>query len=102
MARPNEVFSATKINSVMCAKFQGISLEFSNFQNSGTKKNVVNSLNHNSNIDTCVQCIITDPNLVFLLKPSDSVTCGKFEMISMQYDDFPNQQRYHWEGPWKL
>ena len=36
---------------------------------------------------------------IFSLRDSDSVMCGKFQVIPMQYDDFPNQQRYHREGP---
>ena len=28
--------------------------------------------------------------------------CAKFWRISIEYDDFPDEQRYHREGPWKL
>ena len=48
-----------------------------------------------------LQYIISGPNLVFLSKASDLVMCAKFQMISMQYGDMSNEQRYHREGPWK-
>ena len=28
--------------------------------------------------------------------------CEKFQMISMRYDDFLNEDSYYREGPWKL
>ena len=37
----------------------------------------------------------------FSLEASDSVTCEKYQMISMRYDHFLNEQSYYKKGPRK-
>ena len=39
--------------------------------------------------------------LVFSSKGTVSVMCGKFQVISMQYGELPNQQTYHSGRPLK-
>ena len=53
-------------------------------------------------VGTSLQWIRGGPNLVYSWKLSDTVMCGKFPTITMQCDDFQNQQRYHRQGPLEL
>ena len=39
------------------------------------------------------------PKQSFSLKSNDLVMCEKFQMISMRYDDFLNEDSYYREGP---
>ena len=48
------------------------------------------------------KCIISGSNLIFSSKYSDSVMCAKFQMISMQYDELPNELRLQRKSPWKV
>ena len=98
LGNPNWVFSTTKNDSVICANFQDNSWQFFNFQNSSTEKKVAKGYKHRWTLGTSLRYIISGANLVFSSKASYLAMCGNIQMISMRYDDFPNEQRYHREG----
>ena len=72
------------------------------FKNSGREKKVVKCYNHWSTLKTFLQCFITCSNYVLSTTGSDSVICAKFQINLMRYGDFPNEQRYQEDSPWKL
>ena len=76
--------------------------KFQTFENSGREKKVVKCYNHRSILETSVQYIISCSNLVLSSTGSDSVMYAKFQINLMRYGEFPNEQRYQRDSPWKL
>ena len=72
LGNPNQVFSTTKTDSIICANFQVISWQYSNFQKFRHIKEVVKCEKHRPTLGTFPQCIISGQNLVYLSKASDS------------------------------
>ena len=81
------------------AKFQPILEEFANFQKFRLMKESGKMLEPQVNYSNMSQVSHACLKLSFLIKRHCFGMCAKFQVISMQYGELPNEQTYHRERP---
>ena len=77
---------------VTFAKFEAILEDFGNFQKFRQMKETAKMLEPKVNYSNMSRVITTASKLLFLWKGTDSVMCGKFQVILMQYGELTNEQ----------
>ena len=82
-------------DSITFGKFQPILEEFGNFKKFRQMKQTSKMLEPQLNYKNMSQVNHDWLKVTFSSKGIVSVMCGKFQVISMQYGELPNEQTYH-------